>query len=141
MKVADKRAKKLAKKVLGKDFNLLMKRGYLVRTIKIKNGKKIVRMRMLISKDIYVYGYNKKRYHRYCSELLEESINNPYRPYEYRGYYAESFSKFDRLIAFYIWLKHYSKHPISRRAFNRRFNFIGSVMGNTLQDIVYGDGI
>jgi len=138
-KLADKKARKLAKMVLGKDWDLLMKQKYIVCNIKIKFDKKISLKRMVISKDINLYGYDKKReaYFRYCSELTEESAMNPYRNH-YGPYMPEQYSKYDRLIAFYIWLKHYKKHPISPKYFAKKFNLIGGVGGNTLKDIISG---
>lgn len=113
---ADKRALKLAKKVLGNDFKKLMKQKYLIFPIKIlKGGHRVVIKKIYLFKHIVLFTYTPKtkRFARLCSVLIDP-----------RYYHDVRYSKYDKLIAYYLWLKHYTKHRIENMEYNDQFNLM-----------------
>lgn len=126
---ADRKARKLAKQILGKDFDRLMKRKYLSFKIKIRKQKgKIVERKMYLFRDIVLYIVDEKtnKLIRICS-LLE----GPGGTWEEKRY-----SDYDKLIAFYLWLKHYKKHPVKQLAFNDQFNLMGNSGEHTVRELI-----
>lgn len=122
---ADRKARRLAQKILGQDFKKLFKKGYLVFKIKLK-GTKTKLKKLLICKNITVYGYDKRSnsYYRYCS-LIRNTMPWQYEQNVYeQGYGAQAYSKFDKLVAYYLWLKEYSKSAVSIQQFKEQFNHI-----------------
>lgn len=122
---ADRRARRLAQKILGKDFIKLFKRGYLEFKIKLR-GARVKTKKFLICKNISVYGYDsrKRKYFRYCS-LIKNTNAWQYEQNVYeQGYGANAYSHFDKLIAYYLWLKEYSKKAVPIQQFKDQFNLI-----------------
>lgn len=127
MRPSDRRAKNLARKVLGKDFKTIFDKGFVSFNIKVQIKKgEVETRRIYLCKDFRVYTLNKKRslYYRYCSILLEYRASL-YDANEYPAiYYQNVFSDYDKLIAYYLWLKHYSKVPAKLKEFKQQFNLI-----------------
>lgn len=121
---ADIRARGLAKKILGSDFDRLMKKGYLTFKINVKQSS-LGLTKFIIGKDIAVYRYDKKknRYFRYCS-LIQERPAWQYEQNVYPRTLDNHYSKYDKLVAYYLWLKNYSKNGVSKFQFKKQFNFI-----------------
>lgn len=125
---ADKRAKSLAKKIMGKKFTELMKKKYLRFVIKVKKQKgKIVEKKLYILKDVTMYQLNEKNHKlaKICSLIAGSD-----------QFEVRQFSDYDKLVAYYLWLKHYSKHPIRQLDFNDQFNLM-SECDYTLKELIH----
>lgn len=113
---ADRRAKRLAKQVLGKDFKKLNTEKYLIYKIKVKNGRKITLKIIYLFKDVVLYEQDprSKRLTRICSLIQDPTTWNEVR-----------YSIYDKLIAYYFWLRLYSRKPIHITDYKDQFNLLG----------------